>query len=83
MHRMPLPCPALPCPAIMSWCDVVWCGVVWQVLAASDPRSAAYSMPYIYEHFSWPHCRDSSFDIAAALKAAADTSTKSKTLTGR
>ena len=31
------------------------------VLTATDPRSAAhYSMSYIYDSFSWPHCKSQS-----------------------
>lgn len=27
-----------------------------QLLAAGDPRSSSYSLPYIYDQFSWKHC---------------------------
>jgi hypothetical protein len=30
-------------------------------LQATDPRKATYSMPYIYDSFSWEHCSDSDF----------------------
>lgn len=29
-----------------------------EILAATDPRSSAYSVPYIYDNFEWEHCRD-------------------------
>ena len=29
-----------------------------ETLAATDPRSEAYSMPYIYESFTWDHCNE-------------------------
>jgi hypothetical protein len=32
-----------------------------EILAATDPRSPAYSMPYVYDGFSWAHCGDADF----------------------
>ncbi len=29
-----------------------------ETLAAADPTSADYSMPYIYDRFSWDHCEE-------------------------
>ena len=37
------------------------------VLDATDPRKSTYSMPYIYDKFSWPHCVGQ--DIPALLSA--------------
>lgn len=36
------------------------------VLDATDPRKSTYSMPYIYDQFSWSHCAQ---DISALLRA--------------
>lgn len=38
-----------------------------EALAAADPRSAAYSNPYVYDKFSWDHCTKN--DIEAQLNA--------------
>ena len=40
-----------------------------ETLAATDPRSLNYSMPYIYDQFVWDHCHED-FDgyIAGAIK---------------
>lgn len=27
-----------------------------ETLAATDPRSDSYSMPYVYDDFTWDHC---------------------------
>jgi len=42
-----------------------------EVLAATDPRSHGYDMPYIYDSFEWSHCDGTSSDIAAFLKTTA------------
>ena len=40
-----------------------------ETLAATDPRSLNYSMPYIYDQFAWDHCHED-FDgyIAGTIK---------------
>mmetsp|Transcript_30896 Transcript_30896/g.42467 ORF Transcript_30896/g.42467 Transcript_30896/m.42467 type:complete len:748 (-) Transcript_30896:235-2478(-) len=48
-----------------------------ELLKAGDPRSADYSLPYIYDGFDWDHCVDQDFeglylgDIDAIMAAAA------------
>jgi hypothetical protein len=37
------------------------------ILDAIDPRSMDYSVPYIYEHFSWSHCSGAHGDVDATL----------------
>lgn len=38
------------------------------VLTATDPRSAMhYSMPYVYDSFSWSHCKSGKYDIEELL----------------
>lgn len=32
-----------------------------QTLAATDPRSSRYAMPYVYDDFSWDHCTEQDF----------------------
>ena len=32
-----------------------------EFLAISDPRSAEYKLPYIYDEFSWTHCDENDF----------------------
>jgi hypothetical protein len=34
-------------------------------MVGTDPTSAAYAMPYIYNHFTWSHCEE---DFAGAIK---------------
>ncbi len=44
-----------------------------EVVAGTDPRSAAYNMPYIYDKFTWTHC-DQDFDglLASLVKKASE-----------
>lgn len=36
-----------------------------ETLAATDPRSERYSMPYVYDSFAWDHCDE---DFSTMLK---------------
>jgi hypothetical protein len=38
-----------------------------EIMLATNPVSADYSMPYIYDHFSYQHCAQSGHDVDAAL----------------
>ena len=49
------------------------------VMAATDPTSTDYSMPYIYDEFSWSHC---SQDFDSFLRSGATVSTSSATTLG-
>lgn len=40
-----------------------------EIVAATDPTSSNYSMPYIYDDFSWGHCSD---DFASLLEDLAE-----------
>ena len=41
-------------------------------IAGTDPTSADYSMPYIYDHFDWTHCSDDEDeDIESLLTSSA------------
>lgn len=42
------------------------------MLAATDPRSKQrYSMSYIYDSFSWPHCQSGKYNINRLLASLA------------
>jgi hypothetical protein len=38
-----------------------------ETMAATDPTSSTYSMPYIYNHFKWDHCEE---DFPGAIESA-------------
>jgi len=37
------------------------------VMLSLNPRSSSYSLPYIYEHFMWPHCEAAGVSIAQLI----------------
>jgi hypothetical protein len=43
-----------------------------ETLAATDPRSSSYSVPYIYQHFSWSHCSNDFDGLIQDMYDAAD-----------
>jgi hypothetical protein len=45
-----------------------------EMMAAIDPTSANYSVPYIYSSFSWGHCASTGSDIDTLLADFADDS---------
>jgi hypothetical protein len=48
-----------------------------ETLAASDPRSEAYSMPYVYDSFTWSHCDE---DFLGSVTKAYETKKSKKML---
>jgi hypothetical protein len=38
------------------------------VLQATDPTSSKYTMGYVYDSFSWPHCSQAGYDFTVALE---------------
>jgi len=38
-----------------------------EMMKAIDPTSDAYSVPYIYDEFSWSHCKEDFADLLSAL----------------
>ena len=38
------------------------------ILQASDPTSSKYTMGYVYDSFSWPHCSAAGYDFTVALE---------------
>jgi len=49
-----------------------------ETLAASDPRSESYSMPYVYDSFKWDHCQE---DFTGYVTKAYATKQKAKQMT--
>jgi Common central domain of tyrosinase len=39
-----------------------------QTIDATNPASAAYSMPYIYDDVTWQHCLDQGYDINSIIR---------------
>lgn len=48
-----------------------------EVLLATDPRYETYSMPYIYDSFTWSHCSED-FDGLLGDLASSHASTGSR-----
>jgi len=41
-----------------------------EIFSASDPRTREYSMPYIYDEFTWSHCDEDYMGLFASLFSA-------------